>query len=128
MERSQIDQHQMRIGPAGDDIEASLDEGCGEYFSVLDDRFSVAFEARLQRLMQSDRLGGNDMHQGPALQCRKNSRIDLSRDLLVTGEDQPASWPTQRLVRSGSDDMSVPQWARIDAAGYEPREMRHVHH
>ena len=32
----QIDQHQMRVGPAGDDVEPASTQGCRQHLGVLD--------------------------------------------------------------------------------------------
>src|SRR5712671_6037088 len=106
-QRAQIHQHQMRVGPARDDLEPRFDEGRRQYFGVLDNSPRITPECRLQRLAQGDRLGGDHMHQRSALQGWEDSRADPSADLLVTGEDQPAPRPPQRLGRGGCDDVSV---------------------
>jgi hypothetical protein len=44
-----------------------------------------------QRLAESDRLGGDDVHQRPALQAREDRRVDLLGDRLVIGQDHAAA-------------------------------------
>ena len=97
----------MRIGAAGDDREAGCLKRCGEGLRVLDDGARIGRKARLQRLAQRHRLGGDDMHQGAALEARKHRRIDPPGDVGIIREDHPAARPPQRLVRRGGDDMGV---------------------
>src|SRR5215472_8551391 len=66
-ERPQIDQHQMRVGAAGNDFEPRLGEGRRQDLGVRDDGASVGLECRLQCLVQRDGLGSDYMHQRSAL-------------------------------------------------------------
>ena len=82
----------------------------------------------LQRLAEGDRLGGDDVHQRPALQAREHRRIHLLGDLLVIAQDHAAARAAQRLVRGGGHDMRMRQRRRMRAAGDEAGNVRHVDH
>ena len=118
----------MVVGAAGDDVEAGAPSVSASALGVLDDVLRVDLEVGAQRLAEGDRLGGDHMHQRPALQAREDRRVDLLGDVLVVGEDQAAARPAQRLVRRRGDDMGVRDRRGMDAAGDQPGEMRHVDH
>ena len=126
--RPEIDQHQMVVGAAGDDVEAAALQRRRKRPRILDDALRIDLEVGPQRLAERDRLRGDDMHQRPALQAGEDRRVDLLRDLLVVGEDQAAARTAQRLVRGRRDDMRMRDRRRMHAAGDEPGEMRHVDH
>src|SRR5579883_2218337 len=67
----QIDQHEMRIGAAGDNVATALLEGFRQRLGVFDNMAGVFPKRRAQRLAEGDRLGGNHMHQRAALQARE---------------------------------------------------------
>ena len=124
----QIDQHQMRVGAAGDDVEAADFKRLGQRLGVFDDVLGVSAERRPQRLAEGDRLGGDDVHQRAALHAGEHRRVDLLRELLVVGQDHAAARAAQRLVRGRGHDMGMRERDRMRAAGDEPGEMRHVDH
>ena len=126
--RPQIDQHQMRIGAAGDDIEAGAFQRIGQHFGVLDDILGVGLERRLERLAEGDRFGRDHMHQRAALHAGKHGRIELLGQRLVIGENDAAARTAQRLVRRRGDDMGVRKWRGMCTASDEPGKMRHVDH
>src|SRR5690625_7200943 len=66
------------------------------------------------------------MHERTALETREDGRVDLARDLLVIGEHHAAARTAKRLVRRGGGNVTPLQWVRMDTAGNEPGEMRHI--
>ena len=104
------------------------DERAGHGAGVGDDLSLVVLELGLQGLEERDRLGGDDVHQRPALRAREDQRVELLRQLVVgAGEDQAAARPAQRLVRGGRDDVGVGHRIRVHARGDEAGDVRHVH-
>ena len=65
----EIDQHQMVIGAAGDDFEAVFLKRGGERLGVFGHGAGIGLEFWLERLGEGDCLGGDDVHQGAALQA-----------------------------------------------------------
>ncbi len=118
----------MRVGAARDDVEAALDERRGKRLRIVGDGARIDLELGLQRLAQHHGFRRDDMHQRPALQPREHRAVDLLADILVVAEDHAAARAAQRLMRCGGDDMRMRQRARMDAAGDEPGEMRHIDH
>ena len=125
----QIDQHQMVVGAAGDDLAAarfaafrpapwrSSTTACG-----------IDAELGLQRLAERHGLGGDDVHQRAALQAREHRRVDLLRQVRVVGRIMPPRGPRSVLCVVVVTTCGVRQRARMHAAGHQPGEMRHVHH
>ena len=116
----------MRVGAAGDQVGAALLQPPGEHPGIGDDRLCIGLEAGLERLAKRHRLGGDDMHQRPALQAREHCRIDLLGDCFVIGQHHPASRPAQRFVGGSCDDLSVAERGGVFARRDQPGKMRHV--
>ena len=119
--RAQVDQHQVVVGAARDDVEAEALQLLGERAGVLHDVLRVDLEVGAKRLAEGDRLRGDHMHQRPALQAGEDRGVDLLRHLLVVGEDQAAARAAQRLVRRRGHDMRMRDRRRMRAAGDEAR-------
>jgi hypothetical protein len=81
----------------------------------------------LQRFAEGDRLGGDHMHQRSALQARENGRVDLLGDASSLDRIMPPRGPRSVLCV-----VVVPHGhrgtGRVNAAGHEAGEMRHVDH
>ncbi len=117
----------MRFGAPRHDAKPPLDQRLREHLRVARDLAAVFAEARLQRLVERGRLGGDHVHQRSALQSRKDRRVDR---LLVCGghQDEAAARAAQALVRGRGDDVGMPDRARIDAGCDQSGVMRHVGH
>ena len=122
----QVDQHQMVVGAAGDDIEAVAAQRFRQRLGVFDHVLRIDLEVRPQRLGEGDGLGGDHMHQRTALQAREDRRIQLLGDRLVVAEDQAAARAAQRFMRGGGGDVGMRHRRGMDAARNEAGEMRHV--
>ena len=126
--RPEIDQHQVVVGAAGDDVEALGAQRLRQRLGVLDDVLRVDLEVRPQRFAERHRLGRDHMHQRAALQAREDRRVELLGERLVVAQDQAAARAAQRLVRGGGGDMGMRHRRGMHAAGDEAGEMRHVDH
>ena len=71
----------------------------GQHLGVGDHLRRVLLERRLQRFAERDRLGGDDVHERPALHAGEDGRVDLLGPLLLA-QDEPAARAAQRLVAS----------------------------
>src|SRR3546814_11374472 len=56
-ERCQVDEREVRVGAARDEVGAALLQGRGEHLGVLDHRGDVALVRGIERLAERDRLG-----------------------------------------------------------------------
>ena len=66
----EVDEDQVVVGAAGDQVEAARQQPVGERPGVGDDRVGVVAERRLRRLVQGDRDGGRGVVVRPALEAR----------------------------------------------------------
>ena len=91
-----VDQHEVRVGSAGDDAEAFGSQGFRQNFGVGDDLPRVLAEFRLHRFLEADGFGGDDVNQRPALHSGKHNLVDgCAEFLLATGS-------CRREARAGS--------------------------
>src|SRR5690606_25178113 len=87
--RLDVHQHQVVVCAAGDQAETAGLERLGQRLGVLDDLLLVRPELGGECLLQGDRLGGDDVHQGPALHAREYGPVDVLGVPLLA-EDEPA--------------------------------------
>ena len=92
-----VDQHQVVVRAAGDEPVAAVRELLGKRLCVCHDLPLVGVEFRRERLLERDRLGGDDVHERAALHAGEDGLVDLLRVLLLA-EDEPAPGSPQRLV------------------------------
>ena len=120
----EIDQHQVVVGPAGDDVVPvrlpGARRGPGRSGSPAS---PYVFEGGLERFLEGNRLAGDHVHERPALDAGDDHRVEQLGHLLraarfrrdqaervvevLPHEDQPAARPAQGLVRRGGDDVAV---------------------
>ena len=75
--------------------------------------------------VEADRFGGDDVHQGAALNAGEDLRIDFL-GILLLAEDQPAAGPAQGLVGGGGDEIGVGHRAGVQAGDHEPGDVGDV--
>src|SRR5918998_397297 len=121
----QVDQDQVVVRPAGDEVEAAFQEAIRQSAAVLDDLPGVGVELRLQGLAEGHRLAGYRVHEGPALHPGEDAAVHLLGELLAA-EDHAAARPAQRLVGRRSHDLAVRDRRGVDVGGDEPRYVGHV--
>ena len=73
---AQVDQEHVAVGAARDDAQAALGEHRGHGARVVQHLLLVGLELGLERLAERHRLGGDDVHQRPALQAREDRAVD----------------------------------------------------
>ena len=117
----------MVVGAARHDVEAASADGVGQRAGVLHDLVRIDLEVRTQGLAEGHRLGGDHMHQRPALQAREDGGVDLLGHVLVIGEDEAAARAAQGLVGGGGHHMGVGKGRGMGAARHQTREMGHIH-
>ena len=81
----------------------------------------------VERFLEADGLGGDDVHQRPALDAGEHRAIEVLGELLAA-EHHAAARPAQRLVRGRRDEIGVRHRARMLAGGDEAGDVRHVGH
>src|SRR5207237_6425790 len=97
---SQVDEHQMVVGPAAHEPKATLGQPVGHRFRVHHDLFRIALEIWLQRFAEANRLGRDRVHQRAALRAWKDRGVDRFLP-VVAAKDDRAPRPPTRLLRRG---------------------------
>ena len=99
---------------------------CGQRARVGHHLLLVLHELRLHGFQEAHRLGGDHVHQRPALHAGEDGLVD-GRAVLLLGQDDAGARPAQRLVRGGGDDVGVLARVGMQARGHQPGDVRHVH-
>ena len=118
----------MRIGTAGHDVQTAADQPFGKNLRIANDLFGIATEFRAQCLTKSSRLASDGMHQWPALQTRKDSRINLFAQRLIIRQDDAATTCAQCLVRCRCYDMRMRNRIGMQTSSHQTGDMRHINH
>ena len=123
----EVDQHEVVVRAAGDELEALIHHGVGQSRGVLDNLFLIGLELGFQRFTEADGLGGDNVLQRTALAAREDGFVEV---VLLVGflvaEDHAAAGTAKGLVRGGRDDVRVRNGARMEACRDETGNVRHV--
>src|SRR5918997_6665810 len=98
----EVDQDQVVVRPAGDEVQAAFQQAFGQRPAVVHDLASVNPELGLQRLAEGDGLAGDGVHQRAALHAGKDAAVHLFGEILAA-KDHAAPGAAQRLVGGGRD-------------------------
>ncbi len=125
--RRDVDQHQVVLGAAGDDLRAALHQALGQRDRVVGDVLGVRLEGRTAGLGERDRLGRHHVSERAA-EHHRAAAVDRGRELRLA-EHHAAARAAQRLVRRGGGDVRVRHRVEVAGehlAGDQPGEVRHV--
>jgi len=115
------------VGTAGDDLVAARDEHGGHRAGVGDHLLLVFGKGGLERLLEGHRLGGDHVHQRPALGAGEHHRGDLLLDVGVgAADDDAAARAAQGLVGGAGDDVGKRHRVGVQAGGDQAGDVRHV--
>ena len=117
----------MRLGTATDDTQTALDQRLGQRIGIFQHLLLIRFEGRLQRLMESHRLGCDHMHQRATLQAGENRAVDFLGNLFIIHQNDAAARSAQTLVRGRGHDMGMRHRVGIRTTGDQARVVRHIH-
>ncbi len=126
-EGSKVDDHQVVVGPTGDQLDTAGGEAAGQSRRVGDDLLRVHAELRLHALQEHDRLGGDGVHLRATLRPREHGLVECV-GVLRAAEDDPAPRAAHGLVRGERHEVGVGDRRGMRPAGHQPGEVRHVHH
>ena len=98
----------------------------GERFGVVHDLLLICLEPGLERFVEADGLGRDDVHERAALDAGEDLAVDVLGELLLA-DDDAAARAAQALVRGGGDEIRDADRARMHARGDEAGDVRHVH-
>ena len=124
-----VDEHQVVVGAAGDQVAAPGQEALGQRLGVVGDLLGVAAEGVLAGLGEGDGLGGHHVRERAA-EHHRAAAVDAG-GVLLGGQHDAAARAAQRLVRGGGDDVGVRDRVLVageDLAGHQPGEVGHVDH
>ncbi len=122
----QIHKQDVRIRPIGHCCQTTFVQLIRHGLRVANDLLDIAFEFRPLRLTKGYSLGRNHMHQRTALNAGEDGRVELLGQCLVIGQDHPAAWAAQSLVRGGRGRMGMGERAGIFTSCDQACEMRHI--
>src|SRR5436190_1308370 len=121
----QVDLEQVRVGAAGEDVEAAVHQPVGESVGVRPDLALVVAERLGRRDLEARRLRGDRVLERPALHPGEDGAVDRLRVLLLA-EDEAGARPGERLVGGRRDEVGVRHRVRVQAGRDESGEVRHV--
>ena len=125
----EVDEHEVVVGAAGDQVDAARREHLRPAPAALcDDVAHVLAELLGERLAERDGLRGDDVHERAALQVREHRLVDGLPDLLAHRDHDAGARPAQRLVGGGGHDVGDADGLRVHAGGDQAGEVRHVDH
>ena len=117
----------MDVGAAGEDRDAAGFEAGGEGLGVGDRLPLAGAEGLGGGDLQGHRLGGDRVHQRPALLAGEDRFVDRFR-VLLAAEDHAAARAAEGLVDRRRDDVGVLDRVGVLAGGDEAGEVGHVDH
>jgi putative ATPase len=120
-----VDEEQMRIGTAGDELQTVIDECFAERFGIFDDVLLILLKGRFKRFLESDGLCRDDVHQGSSLNSGEYGRIDFSSVFFFT-EDDAASRPAERLVRRRRHEVGIRDGIHMETRRDESGDVSHI--
>lgn len=119
---AQVDEHEVVVGAAGNEVVAAFGEGAGHGLGVFDYLTAVDFVGWTQGLAEGDGFGGDDVLERTALGAGEHGHVEQVRhhfELALGGfvserirevfahHDQPAAGSAQGFVGGGGDDVAV---------------------
>src|ERR1043166_7283495 len=115
----------MIVGAAADDAETVSFHALSEGLGIANDLALIFFKRRLQRFLETDRLRGDDVHQGTTLNSRERLRVNFLRVLFFAQDESPAR-STESLVRGRGHKISMCNRTGMQACNDEAGDVRDV--
>ena len=109
--RAQVELDEMRVGAAGEHVEAAFDQRRRERVGVRADRALVLAERVGRRDAEAGRLRSDRVHQRAALHAGEVRAVERRR-VLLAAEDEARARAGERLVRRRGDEVAVRDRAR----------------
>ena len=95
---TQVDEHQVVVRAAGDEVEAALPSSASaSTCAFFDYLFLIGLEFRLQRLAEAYGLGGDDVHERTALRAGEDGLVDCLCELFARTRIMPPRGPRRVL-------------------------------
>ena len=103
---AEIHEEAMVIRAAGDDTVAELREFGSHGLGVTDNLGGIGAEFRLESLAEAGSLGGDDVHERPALHTGESGAVEFLGPFFLA-HDQPAARTAEALVRGGGHEVGI---------------------
>src|SRR5690606_40264408 len=123
--RTDIHQDQVIVRATGDEPKTIAPHALGQRRGVAYDLLLVGLEGGLKRLVETDGLGGNHVHQWSALAAGENAGIEFLRVFRLT-KDQTAARATKRLVRRRGDEVRMGNGTGMEPGDDKPGDVGDV--
>jgi hypothetical protein len=138
---SEVDEHEVIVGTAGDDFISFSDECLGHTAGVVDNLLAVGTEFRLECFVEGGGFGGDDVLEGPALHPGENTTVEDGRHFnegtlggsstpgiieVSAHHDDAAAGSAECFVGSGGNDMAVGEWVVEEFGGDESGGMGNI--
>lgn len=123
--RAEVDQENVVVRAAGNDAEAEHRETRGNRLGIVHDLSRVVAEFRLKRLVEADRLGGDDVHERAALDTWEHLSVDFLGKFLAA-QDEASTRSAQAFVCGGGDEVGKRNRGGMSASGNKSRDVGHV--
>ena len=128
LRRPEVDEHEVRVRPARDDVVAVLGEPPRERAPVAHYESRVLAEPGLPGASPSaTAFAAITCIRGPPCNPGKVA-LSTAAGMLLAAQHETAAWPSQRLVRRGRHDIRVRDRRWMVPGGHESRDVRHVDH
>ena len=124
-QRRDIDEHQVVVRAAADDLRALVGERGRQDPRVVDRALDVGSELVGGGQLQRNGLGRDDVHQRPALEPWEDGLVDLLAQVRAR-EDESAARAAQRLVGGRGHQVGVRERAGMQACRDQAGDVRHV--
>src|SRR6266581_3810735 len=115
----------MIVRSAGDDAVTVLSHACSERSCIDHHLALIIAKLRLQSFVETYRFGSDHVHEGSALNARKNGGVNLFGEFFFAHDDAAAR-SAQTFVCRGGDKLRMRNWAGMLTAGHKPGDVRHV--
>lgn len=119
LETGQVDEHQVVVRAARDELEAALHETRGHGLGVGEHAIDVGRELRTERLAERHRLAGDDVHERPALGTGEDRVVEVLHPISPT-EGYTTPRTTQGLVGGARHVLAVREGAGVPPDGDHP--------
>ena len=124
----QVHQHQVVVGAAGDQLQTAVHQRLGQGGGVGHDLVLIGLEIRAEDLSEGHGLGGDDVHQGAALNAGEDGAVDLPGDHRVVGEDNSAAGSAHGLMGGGGDHVRIGHGRGMLPCRHQAGNVGHIHH
>ena len=123
----EVDQHQMVVGAAGDQVQPARQQLLGHRPGVRHRTPLSLPELLGAGQIEADRLARYDVLQGSSLEPREHGLVEPSR-VLGTAEHRAATRSGQRLVGGGTHPLGQSEGRLVHPGGDQTGDMGHVDH